>query len=109
MVEGEAAIRVVVFLSEEDRHHHRALHEVLLDRARELGVIGATVWRGIEGFGASGDVRTTRFPDVDLGLPLMLEVIDRPETVERFIASVIELAPDSMITREPIELFGGAR
>ena len=98
------AVRVVVFLSEDDRHHHRSLLETLLARAREQGVIGATVWRAIEGFGRSGDLRTTRFPDADLGLPLMLEVVDHADSVDRFIESALELAPDAVISREPVTL-----
>lgn len=95
-------IRLMVFLSEDDRLGHHGLHEVLLNRAREDGIAGATVWRGIEGFGASGHLRTARFPDANLGLPLALEVIDLPERIEAFLPTILELAPHSFVTKEQI-------
>ena len=107
----EVATRVMVFLSEDDRLGHRGLHEALLNRAREDGMAGATVWRGVEGFGASGRFRTARFPDVATGLPLALELIDTPERMEAFLAVVRELAPGSFVTREQVQMtrFGGPR
>jgi uncharacterized protein len=100
----ELATRVVIFFSEDDRAHHRGLHEALLDRARDDGMAGATVWRGLEGFGASGRVRTARFPDSATGLPLALELIDLPERIEAFLAVVSELAPGSFVTREQVQM-----
>ena len=106
----EVATRVVVFLSEDDRVAHRGLHEALLNRAREDGIAGATVWRGIEGFGASGRLRTARFPDTATGLPLALEVIDAPERIDAFLEVVRELAPGCFVTRDQVQVtrFGGS-
>jgi PII-like signaling protein len=56
----------------------------------------------VEGFGASTTVRTTRFPDLASGLPLVVEIIDRPDLVEAFLPVVAELAPGSLVTREPV-------
>jgi PII-like signaling protein len=100
----EEAIRIMVFLSEDDRHHHHGLHEVLLNKALEIGIVGATVWRGIEGFGPSGRVRTTRFPDANTGLPLVVEVIDASGHTDEFLRIVSELAPDSLVTKEKVQL-----
>lgn len=100
----EIGTRVMIFLSEDDRIGHQGLHESLLDRAREDGLAGATVWRGIEGFGASGHFRTAHSPDAVIGLPLALEVIDRPERIEAFLSVVSELAPHSFVTRERVAM-----
>ncbi|HEY1763021.1 MAG TPA: DUF190 domain-containing protein [Acidimicrobiales bacterium] len=100
----EDAVRIMVFLSEDDRHHHHGLHEMLLNRALELGIVGASVWRGIEGFGPSGRVRTARFPDANTGLPLVLEVIDTEDHVDEFLRTVSELAPGSLVTKESVRL-----
>jgi PII-like signaling protein len=100
----EDAVRIMIFLSEDDRHHHHGLHEVLLNKALESGIVGASVWRGIEGFGPSGRVRTLRFPDANTGLPLVVEVIDSAERVEEFLSTVSELAPGSLVTKEAIRL-----
>ena len=100
----EVATRVMVFLSEDDRHGHHALHEAIMNRAREDGMAGATVWRGIEGFGSSGHIRTARFPDAATGLPLAVELLDAPERIEAFLAVVHDLAPGSLVTREQVEM-----
>lgn len=100
----EVATRIMVFLSEDDRVGHHGLHEALLDRAREDGMAGATVWRGIEGFGASGHIRTARFPDANIALPLAVELIDRPERIEAFLPVVTKMAPGSLITREQVQM-----
>jgi hypothetical protein len=94
----------MVFLSEDDRAGHRGLHEALLHRAREDGMAGATVWRGIEGFGASGHIRTARFPDADIGLPVTVEVIDLPERIEAFLPVVSRMAPGSLVTKEQVHM-----
>jgi hypothetical protein len=104
MSDEDAAVRLMIFLSEDDRLHHRGLHERLLTRARENGIIGATVWRGIEGFGPSGHVRTSRFPDSTTGLPLALELIDSAERIENFLEVVHELAPGSFVTSEEVRI-----
>ena len=92
----------MVFLSEEDRVGHRRLQDLLLARARDLGLAGATIWRGVDGFGRSRRVRSARFPDADAALPVVVEVIDTPEATERFLEAVRELAPGSFITREVV-------
>jgi uncharacterized protein len=96
--------RLMIFLSEDDRSGHRGLHQALLDRARQDGMAGATVWRAVEGFGPSGRLRTARFPDVAGGLPLVVELIDQPERIEAFLAVVKELAPGSLVTREQVRM-----
>ncbi len=100
----EEGTRVVVFLTEDDRAGHHGLHEVILERARSEGIAGGTLWRGIEGFGSSGNLRTNRFPDSASGLPLVVEFIDSPERIESFLPTLRELAPGSLITREPVRI-----
>jgi PII-like signaling protein len=104
MPASEIATRITVFLSEDDRAGRQGLDEAILDRAREDGLAGATVWRGIEGFGASGRIRTSRFPDSCTGLPLALELIDLPERIEAFLPVLRKLAPGSLITREQVQM-----
>jgi PII-like signaling protein len=93
-----------VFLTDEDRSGHHGLHQVLLERARDEGLAGGTVWRGIEGFGRSRTIRSNRFPDSTLGLPLILEFIDSEEKIASFLPVLAELAPASLVTRETVQL-----
>ena len=106
----EVATRIMIFLSEDDRLGHHGLHEAIVNRAREDGMAGATVWRGLEGFGSSGHIRTARFPDAATGLPLAVELLDAPERIEAFLPVVRELAPGSLVTREQVQMtrFGAA-
>lgn len=104
MAEDTAGTRLMIFLTEDDRAGRQGLHEALLQRAREDGIAGATVWRGIEGYGASGHLRTIRSPDMVRGLPLVVEVVDRAERVEDFLRVVGEMAPGSLVTKEPVRM-----
>jgi PII-like signaling protein len=103
-VTEQAACRLLVYTSEDDRVGHRSLAEELVDRAREEGLQGATVWRGIEGFGRSGMVRTNRLPDVNAGMPLVVEIVDRADRVSAFLAIVEQIAPQAVTTTEPVHL-----
>jgi hypothetical protein len=100
----EEALRITIFLSEDDRIHHHGVHDALLDAARTSGICGASVWRGIEGFGTSRRIRTNRFPDANSGLPLVVELIDSPERMESFLPTISELAPGSLVTKELIRI-----
>lgn len=99
---SEVATRIMIFLSEDDRRGRDSLHELLVQRAREEGMAGATVWRALEGFGASRRVRTARFPDAAMGLPIAVELVDEAERIEEFLEVVRELAPGSFVTREQV-------
>jgi len=101
---AESATRIMIFLSEDDRMGHHGLYQTIVNRARDDGMAGATVWRGIEGFGASGHVRSMRFPDAVTGLPLAVELIDSPDRIEAFLPVVHELAPGSLVTREEVRM-----
>ncbi|MDA8298353.1 MAG: DUF190 domain-containing protein [Actinomycetota bacterium] len=102
MARGRPATRLLIFLSEDDRVGHREVAELLLERAHERGLAGATVWRGIEGFGATGYLRATRLPDLARGLPLVVEVIDDEAAVDAFLPVVRELARGALVTTEAV-------
>ena len=80
------------------------LQAVLLERAREAGLAGATVWRAIEGFSAGGHLRADRLPDLARGLPLVVEIIDGDAAVSAFLPTVRALAPGALLTSEAVHL-----
>lgn len=102
--DASPATRVTVFLTEDDRFQHRSAAEVLLERAKDAGMAGATVVRGIEGFGASGVLRTSRLPDLARGLPLVFELIDTKKRVDEFVAQIHEVAGRSLVTIEEVTI-----
>lgn len=108
MVDWTNAVRLMVFLTEDDRVDHRSAADVLLRRAHDLGLSGATVWRGVEGFGRSGHVRAARLPDLARGLPLLLDVIDREAAIESFIPAIGEVVPDALVVTQPVRVSSGS-
>ncbi len=96
--------RLMIYFTEDDRAGRRGTYEALVERAREDGIAGATAWRGIEGFGSSGRLRTSRFPDTVAGLPIAVEIIDLPERVEAFLPTVLALTAGSLVTREQVRI-----
>lgn len=96
------ATRVTIYLSEDDRSDGRSLHKALIERARQSGLAGATVWKGVEGFGPSRRIRSARFPDAGFGLPLALELIDQPDRIEHFLQDVRDIAPGALVTTEVV-------
>ena len=96
------AVRLMVFLTEDDRVGSRLVADVLLERAARAGLAGATVWQGVEGFGRGGHLRAERLVDLARGLPLVLEVVDDEQAVTAFVPVVGELAPGSLVTLEPV-------
>jgi PII-like signaling protein len=98
----------MIFISDDDRYKSHQLHEQLLARAREYSLSGATVWRGIEGFGQSRLLRTNRLPDANTGLPMVVEIIDDRERVTSFLNEVSDLVAGSLITLEDVSVVRGA-
>ena len=104
MVDESAATRLMVFLTEDDRIGHHSVAEALLERARDAGLAGATIWRGSEGFGPSGHLRAERLPDLARGLPLVVEVIDVEERITNFLPIVREIAAGALVTTEVVRV-----
>ncbi len=77
-----------IFVGESDRCQGRPLYEAIVLKARELGLAGATVWRGIEGFGATSRIHTTKVLRLSEDLPLLIEIVD---TEEKVLAALPEL------------------
>jgi len=71
-----------IFVGESDRCEGRPLHEVLLHKAHELGLAGATVWRGIGGFGARSRIHTAKILRLSEDLPILIEIVDTDEHIQ---------------------------
>lgn len=101
----DGAIRLTVFTTESAlAPDGRPLHLALVERAREGGLAGATVLRGVEGFGASGHLLTTRFADLARGLPLVIEIVDRAERIDSFLPALREMAGDELVLRQDVSI-----
>lgn len=102
------ALLMRVFLGEADKVHHTPLHEAIVRAAREAGLAGATVWRGMLGFGAASRIRSAKLLDLSSDLPIVLEIVDREERINAFLPTLHELidAADSggLVTMEKVHI-----
>jgi CBS domain-containing protein len=103
MFTGKARQLTILF-GETDLYHHQALHVALLEMLRRQGCSGATVVRGVSGFGASSVIHASAILSLSMDLPIVITVIDRPERIERIIGPVREMAPNALITVQDVEI-----
>jgi PII-like signaling protein len=80
-----------IFLGEADKVQHTALYEVIVREARKMELAGATVWRGIMGYGRTSRIRTSRILDLSTDLPLIVEIADEEEKINRFLPILHDL------------------
>jgi PII-like signaling protein len=93
-----------VFVGEDDRHDGKPLYEWLVLKAREQGLAGATVVRGVMGFGASSRLHTFRIERFSLDLPMVIEIVDTRPKLEAFLADVDPVIHDGLATLERAEV-----
>jgi len=74
-----------IFIGESDKYHGKPLYEALLERFRAKGLAGATVLRGVAGFGASSKVHTDKILRLSLDLPLIIEVVESEEAIQAIL------------------------
>lgn len=93
-----------IFIGESDHWEGRPLYEAIVHRARELGLAGATVIRGLEGFGAHSRLHTTRILRLSEDLPVVVEIVDEAEKIEAFLPSLDEMVDEGMVTLEKVRV-----
>jgi PII-like signaling protein len=93
-----------IFIGENDRHHNRPLYEWIVRTAREHGLAGATVIRGIEGFGAKSLLHTTKILRLSTDLPVVVEIVDTKEKIEAFLPVLDEAVREGLATVEPVDI-----
>lgn len=97
-----------IFIGEADKVGHKPLYEVLVLRAREVGLAGATVLRGIESFGAGSLIHTAKILRLSEDLPLVIEIVDTEEKIDAFLAVAGELLEKAgcggLITTERVQV-----
>lgn len=102
-IQGKAT-RVTIYIGEGDRRHGKPLYMALLEQLRQGGAAGATVLRGVAGFGAHSRIHNVSLIDLAADLPIRIEWIDQPEIVDRLLPDVRALVTEGLITREEIEV-----
>ena len=99
VLDGEQVL-VRIFIGESDTWHHRPLSEALLERLRKEGFAGATVFQAVAGFGAHSVVHTSHILRLSQDLPIVIEVVDTQEHVERLLPILDEMVAEGLVTLE---------
>jgi uncharacterized protein len=99
-----AALRLTVFVGEDDRWHHRPLYTEIVHRAHAAGLAGASVVRGIEGYGASSRIHTTRLLSLSEELPVVVVIVDTEDKIRAFLRQLDELVKEGLIIIDPVEV-----
>jgi len=98
------ALRLTIFVGETDLWHHKPLFTEIVHRAHRAGLAGATVLRGIEGYGASNHVHTTRILSLSDDLPVVILIVDDETRIREFLPTLDELIGEGLVILEPVEV-----
>lgn len=93
-----------IFIGESDRWGHQPLHEAIVLKARELHMAGATVFRGVMGFGANSRLHTTKLLRLSEDLPIVIEIVDTQEKIDAFLPQVDGMIKEGLATLEPLRI-----
>jgi uncharacterized protein len=93
-----------IFVGETDKHDGRPLYEVIVQEARKRGMAGATVLRGTLGFGAASHLHTTKILRLSEDLPLVVEIVDKPERIAAFLPVLDQMLANGLVTSEKVRV-----
>lgn len=98
-IEGEGKL-LRLFIGESDTWHGRPLYQAIVERVRAEGLAGATVLRGIEGFGADSHLHTSRILRLSEDLPVVIEIVDSEAKINSFLPVLDEMMESGLVTLE---------
>jgi PII-like signaling protein len=99
------ARRLTIFIGDTDQHHHRPLYTEIVHRAHDRGLAGASVFHGIEGFGASSRIHTSRILSLSDDLPIAVVIIDTEDKIDRFLPELDELIDEGLVIVDDVEVY----
>jgi PII-like signaling protein len=102
-IEGQGLL-VRIYIGESDQWHGQPLYQAIVRFLRERGIAGATVLRGIEGFGAKAHLHTTRLLQLSQDLPVLVEVVDQEDRLRAVLPELDGMVTDGLITLEKVEV-----
>ena len=102
-LEGDGKL-LRLFIGESDTWHGKPLYQAIVERVRQEGLAGATVVRGIEGFGADSHLHTSRILRLSEDLPVVIEIVDTAEQIDRIVPILDEMVTEGMLTLERVQI-----
>lgn len=103
-IEGEAVL-LRIFIGESDRAGSMPLYEEIVLRAKRMGLAGATVLKGVLGFGAHSRIHTAHILRLSEDLPIVIEIVDTEDKIDSFLAEIDPLISEGLITREKVRVY----
>ncbi len=103
MVEKEAVL-LRIFIGESDKYDGKPLYRYLVEFFKKEGIAGATVIRGIYGFGKTSIIRAPSILRLSIDLPIVIEVVDTRENIERIKPKILEIVKEGLITEEKVNV-----
>ena len=101
---GHDGLRLRIFVHESLRYDHRPLFAYIVEQAWREGLAGATVFRGVEGYGGRRHIHATRLSDTADDLPIIVEIVDRPEAIRRFLNTLEGVVVRGTATISPVQI-----
>jgi len=102
-LEGEGFL-LRIYIGELDKWHHLPLYEAIVLKAREIGLAGATVFRGPMGFGAHSRMHTAKILRLSEDLPVLIEIVDKEERINTFLPELDKMVADGLVTLEKVHI-----
>ncbi len=102
-IEGRAKV-LSIYVGESDHVHHRPLYQVIVEKMREQGLAGATVMRGIEGYGRHSRIHTASIVRLSEDLPIMIQVVDTEERIASVMPLIEEMVTEGLVTIEDVDV-----
>src|ERR1700759_4146735 len=93
-----------IFIGESDQWHGKPLYEAIVLRAREAGLAGATMLRGLMGYGANSRIHTAKLLRLSEDLPVIVEIVDSEEKITNFLPMIDEMVQEGLVTLEDIKI-----
>ncbi len=98
------AKRLRIYIGEADSWEGKSLYKALVLKAKELDLAGATVFQGCMGYGANSRIHTASMIDLSADLPILIEIIDSPEYIEKFLPYLDLMVKEGLVTVDDIEV-----
>jgi len=93
-----------IFIGESDRWHGKPLYEAIILKAREMGIAGATMMRGLMGFGAASRIHTAKILRLSEDLPIVVEIVDSADKIDALVPVIEEMVEEGLITLEKVRV-----
>jgi PII-like signaling protein len=99
------ARRLTIFIGDTDQHHHRPLYTEIVHRAHDHGLAGASVFHGIEGYGASSRIHTSRILSLSDDLPIAIVIVDAEDKINDFLPQLDDLIDEGLVIIDDVEVY----